>query len=372
MEMSPPPVDEYVATTLGTPAVARDALAVRSRSLGNSAALDQWRGLALVLVLISHGFYFTGRVHGVGRIGVNLFFFISGILVFRSLAKPGVATPWARGRQFLKRRLLRLYPALATYVLAIMPVVFLLQHRLGLPPESDWSHFFAHIPFAFAYLMNYVLGPSSIGHLWSVSCEMQFYLLAPLIFFLATYSRHRNLIWGTLLLILMAAGLWQPLFGQESSKYHFEFAVWPMMLGFFCEYHKTWIEEVSRRYASILARVSLALVAASLVLMLFGGSLKKLVIASGVFVFVPCFLRYLSGQSIPGIAGRGLGWIGERTYSIYLWQQPLTICGYLPTLLHPAGALLSIFVGGLWFHFLEQPFLSSNRKQWLSGRPVVP
>src|SRR5207237_1796703 len=69
MEMSPPPVAEFVATTLGTPAVARDALAVRSRSLGNSAALDQWRGLALVLVLISHGFYFTGRVHGVGRIG---------------------------------------------------------------------------------------------------------------------------------------------------------------------------------------------------------------------------------------------------------------------------------------------------------------
>src|SRR5438270_13948326 len=123
MEMSPPPVDEFVATTLGTPAVTRDALAVRSRSLGNSAALDQWRGLALVLVLISHGFYFTGRVHGVGRIGVNLIFFISGSLVVRSLCKRAPITPWQRRRPFLNRRLLRLYPALAPYGLAIMPSV---------------------------------------------------------------------------------------------------------------------------------------------------------------------------------------------------------------------------------------------------------
>src|SRR5215469_4204546 len=50
-----------------------------------SIALDQWRGFALLLVLVSHGFFFTNMVNGIGRIGVNIFFFISGILVFRSL-----------------------------------------------------------------------------------------------------------------------------------------------------------------------------------------------------------------------------------------------------------------------------------------------
>jgi peptidoglycan/LPS O-acetylase OafA/YrhL len=42
-----------------------------------------------MLVLISHGFYLTDRVHGAGRVGVNLFFFISGLLVYRSLRKRG-------------------------------------------------------------------------------------------------------------------------------------------------------------------------------------------------------------------------------------------------------------------------------------------
>ena len=59
-----------------------------------SIAPAWWRGLALVLVLISHGFYFTDRVNGLGRVGVNLFFFISGILVFRSLSRTRAKTDW--------------------------------------------------------------------------------------------------------------------------------------------------------------------------------------------------------------------------------------------------------------------------------------
>ena len=81
-----------------------------------SIALDQWRGLALVLVLISHGFFLTNRVNGIGRVGVNLFFFISGILIFRSLSRSRAATAWERTRSYWWRRLRRLYPALLAAV----------------------------------------------------------------------------------------------------------------------------------------------------------------------------------------------------------------------------------------------------------------
>jgi peptidoglycan/LPS O-acetylase OafA/YrhL len=338
---------------------------------GNSTSLDQWRGLALVLVLISHAFFYTGRVHGIGRVGVNLFFFISGILVFRSLAKDRVASRWERGRKFWKRRLMRLYPAMGTFILAIAPIVFLLQNRPGLPPNSDFGHFLTGLPFALGYLENYFTTSMSVGHLWSVSCEMQFYLFAPVIFFLggSTISR-RNVVWGTLLLLLMALGLSLPFFGDD-KKYRFEFAVWPMMLGFFCEYQKIWLQEISRRWARSLIRLCLGILAASLLLMLFGLSMKKLVIGAGVFVFIPCFLSYLSGQSMPGLAGRWMAWMGVRTYSIYLWQQPLTICCFLPIVWHPVGAMLSIFVGAVWFHLFERPFLTRGRRAWTANAPLV-
>ena len=58
-----------------------------ARASNGSIALDQWRGFALILVLFQHALFFTNRVSGLGRIGVNLFFFISGILVYRSLHK---------------------------------------------------------------------------------------------------------------------------------------------------------------------------------------------------------------------------------------------------------------------------------------------
>ena len=178
---------------------------------------------------------------------------------------------------------------------------------------------------------------------------MQFYLLAPMIFFLGgSADSRRSLVWGTLLLLLVASGLAQPFFG-DAKKYHFEFAVWPMMLGFCCEYQKEWLERVSQQWAAAAIRVCLSALGASLLLMLFGLSMKKVVIAAGSLVFVPCFLSYVSGQSMPGLAGKWLAWMGVRTYSIYLWQQPLTICCFLPILWQPIGAVASIFVGGAWF-----------------------
>ena len=102
-----------------------------------SIALDQWRGLALVFVLISHGFYFTERVNGLGRVGVNLFFFISGILVFRSLSRTQAKTDLERAKSFWWRRFRRLYPAMITYTLAMMPVEPFAGRPPGNPPTQD-------------------------------------------------------------------------------------------------------------------------------------------------------------------------------------------------------------------------------------------
>lgn len=56
--------------------------------------------------------------------------------------------------------------------------------------------------------------------------------------------------------------------------------------------------------------------------MVFGVETKTLVIAGGTLALVPCLFGYLADESIPGASGRLLAWLGQRTYSIYLWQQP--------------------------------------------------
>lgn len=330
----------------------------------NSTALDQWRGLALVFVLVSHGFYFTDRVNGFGRVGVNLFFFISGILVFRSLAKKKDQSPLERSRAFWKSRLRRLYPAMLGYVLAMAPVVYVMQSHERSLPMPDFSDYLKTIPLALGYVVNFAPAmPMALGHLWSVSCEMQFYLLAPLIFFAGGVTeRRRNLVWGGLLITLTGMGMAQPHFG-EGRKYEFEFAVWPMMLGFFFEYKKSLFFLLSARLLSLGIALALTLFGVASAAMIATGRFKNVVIALGAIMFVPCFNSYIRGRCLRGPLGSFFAWIGARTYSIYLWQQPLTICKYLPNLLHPVGAAAAVVLGGIWFRWLERPFLSAKRRQ---------
>jgi peptidoglycan/LPS O-acetylase OafA/YrhL len=334
-----------------------------------AVALDQWRGLALILVLISHGFFFTGRVNGAGRVGVNLFFFISGILVYRSLSR-GKGGNWEITRSFWWRRLRRLYPALIAYVLTMLLAVVFLQRLPGQLPSSNLASYVRALPWALGYVINYHPGPPmSLGHLWSLACEMQFYFLAPLIFLLGGNNPVRRMaVFGGLTVVLTGLGFIYPLYVKDyyAGKYHFEIAVWPMMLGFFCEHTKAWFSRIPPRAVKMLHRAGVIILAVSLVLMLFGADFKMLVIATGSAALVPCFLGYLAGLPFPGRAGRMLAWSGERTYSIYLWQEPFTLCDYLPHRWYPAGAAFSMLVGAVWFRIFEKPFLSVNRRHHLA------
>jgi peptidoglycan/LPS O-acetylase OafA/YrhL len=317
----------------------------------SSAALDQWRGIAMALVLVSHGLYFTGHVHGAGRVGVNLFFFISGLLVFRSLPAPGRGG--ATG--FWWRRLRRLYPALAAYVV------------LTLPLSVAGDRAASAIPSALVYLVNYWPAPPTLllGHLWSIACELQFYAVAPILFLLgAPTALRRGLVWGGGLCVLVALGAAAPVLDPTGAhKYHFEYAVWPMMLGFCCEYRKESFLALPR----FISTACLALFVGGLSLMAFGLETKEVVIACGTFGLVPCLTAYVRGEEVAGAGGRALAWLGQRTYSIYLWQQPFTIAGLLPTVLHPAGAALSVLVGALSFNVFERPFLTARRRRDVAG-----
>ena len=340
----------------------QDSAALRFRE--NSIALDQWRGFALILVLISHGFFWTNHVNGAGRIGVNLFFFISGILVFRSLNGSRQTSALKRGLSFLKRRLIRLYPAMIAYLVAMIPIVYFFQHWPGVPPGSDLRNYFLELPYAVFYWIDNATRPCpiSLGHLWSVCVEMQFYLLAPLIYFLGGKSEGQRLaIWIPILLLLMALGV-SEVFRGYHEKYEFEVTVWPMMLGFCLEYKKSWARLLPPAWSLLAIRLGQILILVALVTMMLGVG-KSLVIATGAAVFVPCFLSYTTNRVFAGRFGQSLQWLGERTYSIYLWQQPLTLCGFLPNVLHPVGAVLSTGVGAAWYHLFERPFLSAKRRE---------
>lgn len=127
--------------------------------------LDGWRGVSIVLVLVTHLVPLGPRWNtAVGILGMTLFFSLSGFLITSFLLRPDASL-----RDFTIRRLFRIVPLAWLYFV----VVFLFQHE---SPASWLAHFFfyANLP------------PPSIrlatDHMWSLCVEMQFYLGVALLF----------------------------------------------------------------------------------------------------------------------------------------------------------------------------------------------
>jgi len=204
----------------------------------------------------------------------------------------------------------------------------------------------------------------ALGHLWSLACEMQFYTLAPLIFLFGKGNKLRAaVVYGSMSLILMGMGFIIPVRSgnYEWVRYHFEVAAWPMMLGFYCEFSKEWVRRFPRHLVKWVQALGIGTLVISIIIMSFGIQTKLVVIAIGLGILPPCLVSYVFESPFPGRIGQLLAWMGVRTYSIYLWQQPLTLCRFLPSIFHPVGAALSVIVGECSFRVFEKPFLADQK-----------
>jgi peptidoglycan/LPS O-acetylase OafA/YrhL len=114
--------------------------------------------------------------------GVPIFFFISGFLIYGSLARNSDNL-----KRYARNRLLRIYPAL--WVALIITVVLLLaafpQSQSVLLSSSDfWAWLVGQISFFHFYtpdiLRFWGVGTPN-GSLWTIGVELQFYLLLPLV-----------------------------------------------------------------------------------------------------------------------------------------------------------------------------------------------
>ncbi|MBL8932891.1 MAG: acyltransferase [Kineosporiaceae bacterium] len=153
------------------------------------------RALAVGLVVI---FHLWPRRLGGGYIGVDVFFVISGYLITAHLFREVATTGTVRVIRFWARRIRRLLPA-AFLVLAASALGTLL-----LAPQTLWAATVRQLAASALYLQNWVLqadavdymaldaDPSPAQHYWSLSVEEQFYAVWPLLVILALWMARRR------------------------------------------------------------------------------------------------------------------------------------------------------------------------------------
>ena len=133
-------------------------------------ALNGFRAIAVGAVVGYHSLHHWFP----GRLGVLVFFVLSGFLITWLLLKEADSTGTVSLRGFYRRRALRIFPAF--YVFWILQVLLI--------SPVPW----ASVLFCAAYLGNYYMGlvlhdaTTVMSHTWSLAVEEQFYLLWPAIF----------------------------------------------------------------------------------------------------------------------------------------------------------------------------------------------
>jgi peptidoglycan/LPS O-acetylase OafA/YrhL len=165
---------------------------------GRELGLDVVRGLAILLAMGYHlNQVDAGPVANVllrpgakiGWAGVDLFFVLSGFLIGGMVLKEANLSGGFNYKRFLMRRILRLWPTLYTFLVAM--VLF------GFPPRDFFWQISLHI-------QGYV-PTKSATHLWSLAVEEQFYLLLALGFSILsrTCGWRRTLPWilGSLIIL---------------------------------------------------------------------------------------------------------------------------------------------------------------------------
>ena len=165
--------------------IIRALLPAEASGAGEIRALDGVRAIAALSIVIFHTLLYlkieylpasqaTGSVWYYLSMGVQLFFVLSGFLLFRPYARAilsGVALPsWAR---FYQRRALRILPV----YWAALAVMFATQWTTANQPL--WLNALAHITLTHDSFPRF--NRSLDGPFWTLAVEVQFYLLLPVI-----------------------------------------------------------------------------------------------------------------------------------------------------------------------------------------------
>ncbi len=309
--------------------------------LGYRPALDGVRALAVVAVFAYHANLRWARA---GFLGVDLFFVLSGYLITALV----LAERRREGRIDLRRfwigRARRLLPAVLVLLASVAVAVPILAsdqaYRLradllsALGYVSNWRLIFGHQSY-----FHSAGRPPILQHLWSLAVEEQFYLLWPPVLAFALRRRpYRRMVRP----LLIAAGasaalmalLYQPYSDPSRVYFGTDTRAAALLIGAALAAATTrWqLVEGIRRSGRLLLEALGIVALAALVWAVANVSEFDPALYRGGFLAVA-----LSGAALvaaaarpgrPVLLGRVLGarplvWLGQRSYSVYLWFWPV-------------------------------------------------
>jgi peptidoglycan/LPS O-acetylase OafA/YrhL len=358
------------------------------------------RAIAVILVIAFH--YNLGL--SLGYLGVDMFFVISGYVISLSTIRNVRSEKRFNWQSFYRRRVRRLLPGAA--IVAVSSSLFALLALSPFGPQQKTATMLMSVA---TYLTNFALMKSNyyaldstsnpLLHLWSLAVEEQFYLLwGPLVLAAVSINARRNrlstrvalIVCGVLLAVISLA-----LF-VLMSRYESTIMSWvgfrglaqdgylPSSLAFYSPFTRGWefmagvgIALVDSRTSRTNSRASLVHYTAivGLFLLICGVSNCFGLWDSGFVsttdlstwavistVFGTSALLWVGNQQVftnSLFAFRPLTYIGDISYSLYLWHWPIWVFGLAiygrNNWVVLLGLLLTLLISAVHYHLVEYP-----------------
>lgn len=301
--------------------------------------IDGLRALAVIMVLAYH---LKMPFAKSGLLGVTVFFVISGYLITGILINEIEESGGVDLKNFWLRRIRRLLPAVLSmavvmiFVSAVVNrVVFtkgcndLLSAVFG---YNNWWQIFRKV----SYFEN-AGAPSPFTHCWSLAIETQFYLIYPILLILLSKARNRGKVFAavTAVLAMISVVLMGVLYSPDGDPsrvyYGTDTRAFSLLIGALAaiqkEYHIIKVKLRGKLWAvigsiSVLILIGMMMLISSYSSFLYygGQAIVSVLAAFAVYAVTVSrsLLNIILGSSI-------LKWIGDRSYSIYLWHYPIIV-----------------------------------------------
>lgn len=342
-------------------------------------------GLRAVAVLSVVIFHFGVQALPGGFVGVDVFFVISGYLIsgllLSELERTGSIDLW----RFYGRRARRLLPI----ALLVMAATLLVALLILAPSEQIFaakgalaSSLYASNLWFMTLLEDYFAPESALNpflHTWSLSVEEQFYLVWPTLLLVLWRWRPNVRVMAismsALTVLSFALCLWLSYHKHDWAFYASPSRGWEFGVGALAVLRPVTDWARRSRAAVPLGWTGVAALCATFLFLTEEARFPGWVAVIPALATVAVLISGASGQrgGPAAFLERPLmQWLGQHSYSIYLWHWPIIVYATILGITDPVTkivicSVLTLACAAAGFRLLEQPVRTSG---WLAAQPL--
>lgn len=336
---------------------------VRAGFRGDINGLRAWAVVAVIL------YHFGIPGFSGGFVGVDVFFVISGFLM-TSIVIKGLERGTFSITAFYMARGRRIVPALVV----LCAMLLMLGWFVLLPP--DYKMLSSHTVYALTFLSNIEFWQEAgyfdvashekwLLHTWSLSVEWQFYLILPLVLWtvwrLKPGRTAQTWMMGIALAASLASSIWVTDTKPSAAFYLLHTRAWEMLGGglIFLLAAK---DNLSSKHRCLIESTGLLLIVWAI------AEFDKHTAWPGWRAMLPvaaAMLVLLAHRSSAWTGNSAAQWLGNRSYSLYLWHWPIVVAlVYLDLNDNTLAVTTALFLTALLGHF-SYVWVENTSRSWL-------